>query len=111
MAHYAFIKDDIVVEVITGKDETETIDGLIPEEWYSQFRGLKCVRTSFNSTIRGTFAAIGYSYNEDEDIFIAPQPFPSWTRNGSFWDAPVAMPNDEQKYSWNEQEGTWNVIS
>ena len=24
MAHYAFIKDNIVTEVITGKDETET---------------------------------------------------------------------------------------
>jgi hypothetical protein len=111
MAHYAFLDDNnIVIEVITGKDETELIDGITPEEWYSQFRGMKCVRTSFNSTIRGTFASVGYSYNEVENIFIAPQPFASWTRNGSFWQAPVAMPDDGQKYSWNESEGIWYVI-
>lgn len=75
MAHYAFINEEnVVVEVITGIDETELIEGKIPEEWYGEFRGLKCVRTSYNSTIRFNYAGIGYTYDEANDAFIAPSP-------------------------------------
>jgi hypothetical protein len=71
MAHYAFLdKDNVVTEVITGKDETETIDGLSPEEWYGNFRGQKCVRTSYNGKIRGNYAGQGYWYLPAEDIFV-----------------------------------------
>ena len=74
MAHYAFLNEDnIVTEVIVGKDETETIDGLSPEQWYGDFRGQKCVRTSYNSRIRKHYAGIGYSYNSDLDAFISPK--------------------------------------
>jgi len=72
MAHYAFLnKDNIVTEVIVGKDETETIDGLSPEEWYGDFRGQKCVRTSYNGKIRKNYAGIGYIYDQDRDAFYA----------------------------------------
>lgn len=75
MAHYAFLdENNIVTEVITGKDENEILDGLIPEEWYANFRGQKCVRTSYNSKIRFNYAAIGYSYDPIDDAFIAPAP-------------------------------------
>lgn len=75
MAHYAFLdKNNIVVEVIVGKDETELIDGLKPETWYAQFRGQDCVRTSYNGKIRHNFAGIGYRYDEGADAFIAPMP-------------------------------------
>jgi hypothetical protein len=75
MAYYAFLNDkNIVTEVITGIDETELIEGLDPETWYGNFRGQKCVRTSFNSRIRYNFAAIGYNYDLDKDAFIAPRP-------------------------------------
>ena len=75
MAHYAFLdENNIVTEVITGKDETELIDGLTPEEWYGNYRGQRCVRTSYNNKIRGIYAGIGFSYNEQEDIFVEPQP-------------------------------------
>jgi hypothetical protein len=111
MAHYAFIdSNNMVTEVITGVDETQLIEGLKPEIWYGNFRGQTCVRTSYNGKIRGTYAGIGYSYNSEEDIFIAPQPFPSWIRNGSFWDPPVPMPT-EGRWEWNEEEGAWNDIS
>jgi hypothetical protein len=71
MAHYAFINDDnIVTEVITGKDETQLLDGLTPEEWYGNFRGQKCIRTSYNGNIRKNFAGIGYTYDEIRDAFI-----------------------------------------
>ena len=111
MAHYAFLNDNIVTEVIVGIDENELIEGKTPEIWYGEFRGQQCVRTSYNGKIRGTYAGIGYSYNEEEDIFVTPQPYPSWTRNGSFWEAPVPMPNDELDYQWDEENGSWNVIS
>ena len=73
MAHYAFLdENNIVTEVITGIDETELIEGLSTEEWYGNFRGQKCVRTSYNNNIRGVYAGIGYSYDEVNDVFVAP---------------------------------------
>jgi hypothetical protein len=75
MAHYAFLNENsIVIEVIPGKDETELIDGLDPETWYGNYRGQKCVRTSYNGKIRYNYAGIGYSYDADADAFIAPRP-------------------------------------
>lgn len=75
MAHYAFIDEsNIVVEVITGKDETELIDGITPEQWYGNFRGLTCIRTSYNNKIRFNYAGIGYTYNPIDDAFIPPMP-------------------------------------
>ena len=72
MAHYAFLdENNIVVEVIVGIDETETIEGLDPESWYSAFRGQICKRTSYNANIRGKFAGIGDSYDETNDIFVS----------------------------------------
>ena len=75
MAHYAFLNDEnIVTEVITGKDENELIDGLSPEEWYGNFRGQKCIRTSFNNNIRFNYASIGFTYDPIDDAFIPPMP-------------------------------------
>ena len=75
MAHYAFLDDsNIVTEVIVGKDETELIDGLTPEEWYAEFRGQRCIRTSYNGKIRYNYAGIGYTYDPIDDAFIAPMP-------------------------------------
>ena len=71
MAHYAFLdENNIVTEVIVGIDETELIEGLDPETWYGNFRGQKCVRTSFNGNIRYNYAGIGYSYDPIDDAFI-----------------------------------------
>jgi len=111
MAHYAFLdEDNIVTEVIVGIDETELIEGLDPETWYGNFRGQTCKRTSYNNSIRGTYAGIGFSYNEEEDIFVVPQPYPSWIRNGSFWQAPNPMPNDGKMYRWNEDDLSWDEV-
>lgn len=75
MAHYAFLNDNnIVTEVITGKDETETIDGLTPEKWYGNFRGQKCIRTSINNKIRFNYAGIGMEYDPIDDAFIPIPP-------------------------------------
>ena len=75
MAHYAFLdNDNIVIEVITGIDETELIEGLDTETWYGNFRGQVCKRTSYNNNIRKNYAGIGYTYDEARDAFISPKP-------------------------------------
>lgn len=75
MAHYAFLdENNIVTEVIPGKDENELLDGLTPEEWYGNFRGQRCVRTSYNGNIRYNYAGIGFTYDPIDDAFIAPMP-------------------------------------
>ena len=108
MAHYAFLdENNIVTEVIVGIDENELIDDLTPEQWYAEFRGQPCVRTSYNSNIRGTYAGLGMTYNPDEDIFITIQPFPSWVRVGSFWEAPVPMPTTAGMWTWDEDSLSW----
>lgn len=74
MAHYAFLdENNIVTEVIVGIDETELIEGLEPEQWYGNFRGQRCVRTSYNGNIRKNYAGIGYTYDEARDAFIPPK--------------------------------------
>jgi hypothetical protein len=75
MAHYAFLdKNNIVTEVITGIDETELIEGLNPEIWYSNFRGQPCKRTSYNGNYRKNYAGVGFTYDAVRDAFIAPKP-------------------------------------
>lgn len=110
MAHYAFLdKNNLVTEVIVGIDETELIEGLDPEIWYGNFRGQLCKRTSYNNNIRGVYAGVGMSYNFDEDIFIVPQPYPSWIRAGSFWNPPIPYPTDAEFYVWNEEDQSWDL--
>ena len=71
MAHYAFLDDNnIVTEVIVGIDETELIEGLSPEEWYGNYRGQTCKRTSYHGNIRGRYAGKGMRYDETLDEFV-----------------------------------------
>jgi hypothetical protein len=122
MAHYALIdEDNIVVNVITGKDEGE--DGIDWEDYYGTFTGLTCKRTSYNThanqhsnggePFRKNYAAIGMIWDEARDAFYYPKPFESFALNEEtcLWEAPFPMPNDGNLYSWNEEEGAWNVIS
>jgi hypothetical protein len=75
MAHYAFLDDsNMVTEVIVGLDETELIEGKLPEDWYAEFRGQRCLRTSYNGKIRYNYAGIGFTYDPIDDAFIAPAP-------------------------------------
>lgn len=109
MAHYAFLdENNVVIEVIVGKDETELIDGLSPEEWYGNYRGQVCKRTSYNNNIRKQYAGIGYAYNETADVFIAPKPFASWSLDANYdWQAPIDYPADGKFYSWDEANQVW----
>jgi hypothetical protein len=74
MAHYAFLDDNnIVTEVIPGRDEWEEVDGITDwEQAYSEVRGQVCKRTSYNGNIRYNYAGVGYTYDPVDDAFIAP---------------------------------------
>ena len=109
MAHYAFLdENNVVTEVIVGIDEKELIEGLTPEVWYGNFRGQVCKRTSYNNNIRKQYAGIGFTYNETADVFIKPQPFPSWLLDENYdWQAPIDYPADGKRYSWDEANQVW----
>jgi hypothetical protein len=76
MAHYAFLdENNVVTEVITGRNENEVVDGITDwEKAYGDYRGQKCVRTSYNGNIRYNYAGIGFTYDPIDDAFIAPAP-------------------------------------
>ena len=109
MAHYAFLdSNNVVTEVITGIDETELIEGLDTETWYGNFRGQVCKRTSYNNKIRKQYAGRGYKYDATADVFITPQPYPSWILNANHdWQPPTPMPVDDKKYAWFEPNKVW----
>lgn len=110
MAHYAFLdENNIVTEVIVGRNEDETVDGVSNwETYYGQLRNQVCKRTSYNNNIRKQYAGIGYTYDAVADVFIAPKPFPSWSLDSNYdWQAPIAHPADGKDYSWDEANQVW----
>jgi hypothetical protein len=111
MAHYAFLdENNVVTEVITGRNEDEIVDGISDwEAFYGELRGQKCIRTSYNGKIRKNFAGIGFSYDEALDAFIAPQPFTSWilSQDTCQWEAPEPYPTDGGVYIWDETVLEW----
>jgi hypothetical protein len=70
------------------------------------------VQTSYNNNIRKNHAGIGYTYDEDRDAFIPKKPYASWILNeeNCQWEAPSAMPDDDNKYTWNESTTTWDIV-
>jgi hypothetical protein len=111
MAHYAFLdENNIVTEVITGRNEDEIIDGISDwEAYYGNFRGQTCKRTSYNNNIRKNYAGIGYTYDPVKDAFIAPKPYPSWILDETTctWKSTIDHPTDGGFYFWNEDLMTW----
>lgn len=125
MAHYALIdSNNIVVNVITGVDETTTqvdLDGKevggSSEAWEQFYEnqpwnaGLTCKRTSYNNNIRKHYAGIGYTYSADLDVFIPPKPYHSWTLNENHeWQPPTPMPIDNNRYYWDAATELWVLI-
>lgn len=110
MAHYAFLdENNIVTEVITGRNEDELVNGISDwETYYGQLRNQVCKRTSYNGNIRKQYAGIGFTYDETADVFITPQPFPSWSLDANYdWQAPIQRPADGKLYVWNEDDQVW----
>ena len=116
MAHYAYLdKNNIVVTITVGKDETELINGLDTETYYAQGTPYTVKRTSYNAATNGfrkNYAGIGYIYDEERDAFITPKPFDSWILNEETcqWEAPEEYPADGKRYYWNENHKNWEEV-
>lgn len=124
MAHYAYLdENNIVVDVITGRDEDDRTGGITDwEQYYGNLRGMRCKRTSYNSHggfnrrtlddgFRMNYAGVGFFYDDERDAFIPPKPFDSWLFNeeSCLWDSPIPMPDDDHHYHWDEDNGEWVV--
>jgi hypothetical protein len=107
MAHYAWIdENNLVVKVTVGVDETELLNGLDPETFYTKATGYNIKRTSYNHNIRKQYAGIGFTYDAFNDVFIAPQPYPSWSLDENFdWQPPTPKP--EGLWYWDEDSLNW----
>ena len=70
------------------------------------------VHSSGGTPLRKNHAGIGYTYDENRDAFIPPKPYTSWVLNEStcLWEAPVAYPQDNNQYNWNEQNQSWDLF-
>ena len=115
MAHFAKIGiGNIVekVEVVSNNIATTEQAGVDFLRNLYNDQNAQWFQTSYNNNIRKNFAGIGYQYDQTRDAFIAPKPYPSWTLNETTcqWEAPVAYPDDDNNYSWNETNQTWEVI-
>jgi hypothetical protein len=99
--------DNKVIRVLVGDNNDPAGDE--GYQWLIDNLGGTWIKTSYNSNIRGTYAGIGYIYNPDEDIFVTPQPYPSWTRSGSFWNPPTPRPT-EGFWTWDESSLSWVEI-
>jgi hypothetical protein len=114
MSHFAKVTDGKVVQVIVAEKEFfDTFVDSSPGTW---------LQTSYNThgnqhpegrPLRGNYAGIGYTYDATNDVFYAPQPYPSWILNNTtwLWEAPVAMPTDDKKYKWNESITNWEEVT
>ena len=70
------------------------------------------VHNNNGTPFRKNHAGIGYTYDEDRDAFIPKKPFNSWILNETtcLWNAPVAYPQDGNRYTWNESTLTWDIV-
>lgn len=118
MAHFAELDENNIVTRVIVVHNNELLDGETESEvkgvgfCVSLFGGSNWVQTSYNGNIRKQFAGIGYTYDDTNDVFIAPQPYPSWSLDDSFdWQPPTPMPEDDNLYIWNEENQTWEEVT
>ena len=118
MAHFAELDENNIVTRVIVVHNNELLDTSGNEseakgvEFCSTLFGhTNWVQTSYNSNIRKQFAGTGYTYDSDSDVFVAPQPYPSWSLDdNSDWQAPTPMPEDDNMYSWNEETQSWDLV-
>ena len=118
MAHFAQIDENGTVQQVIVVSNDNCCGGEFPasescgQAFINQL-GLAGTwrQTSYNSNFRKRYAGIGYTYNEENDVFIPPQPFPSWTLDEEFyWKAPVPYPEEDSEYYWDEENQTWVLM-
>ena len=97
------VSNDIAVNEQAGIDFLRHLYNDQNAQWF---------QTSYNNNIRKNFAALGYTYDQSRDAFIPKKPFNSWILNEETcnWEAPVAYPDDDKRYTWNEETTTWDLV-
>ena len=113
MAHFAELDENNIVlrVVVVGDEDTADDQGNEVEEvgvaFCENLLGGTWIQTSYNDNIRKQYAGIGYTYNQDADVFIAPQTFPSWSLDDNYdWQPPTPMPEGNTWY-WDEDSLSW----
>ena len=104
MAYFAKIVDGIVERVIVAEDSFfDTFVDDSAGQW---------IETKMDGSIRKNYAGVGFSYDATRDAFIPVKPHLSWVLNEDScrWEAPVAHPNDDNMYTWNETTQTWDEV-
>ena len=106
MSHWAEIDNaNKVIQVLVGDNNDPSGDE--GYQWLLDNLGGNWIQTSYNHNFRKQFAGIGYRYDAVNDVFIAPQPYPSWSLDQNFdWQPPTPMPTDGRWY-WNEDSLSW----
>ena len=113
MAHFAKLGvGNIVLRVTVVANDIATTEQA-GVDFLNNLYGTRDVwkQTSYNGNIRKNYAGIGFKYDQTRDAFITPKPFNSWTLNETtcLWEAPVALPDTENRYNWNEETTTWDL--
>ncbi len=111
MSHFAEIDPNggTVLRVLVVPDEQEHRG----QDFLANDLGLGgvWVQTSYNANIRYNYAGIGYTYDATRDAFISPKPYGSWLLDEETcqWEPPIPMPQDENFYTWNEEQLNWEI--
>lgn len=124
MAHFAQLdENNTVIQVIVVGNRRLYDFGLQAE---SELKGIEYCKslygedtiwkqTSYNSNFRYNYAGIDSTYDPENDAFIPPKPYDSWTLNTTtfLWEAPVPLPEENpENYNWDEDTQTWvNIFS
>jgi len=105
MSHFAKIENNIVTEVIVAEQDFIN-SGAVGDSFL-------WVQTSYNGNFRKNFPGVGFSYDANRDAFIPPKQYKSWILNETTcqWEAPVAYPDDDNDYEWNESDQQWDEVS
>jgi hypothetical protein len=111
MGHFAKVVDGKVTQVIVAEpDFFDTFVDSSPGAWIqTSYNTIANTHTQGKTPLRGNYAGVGYTYDQANDVFYAPQPFPSWVLNNTTWtwEAPTPMPTDGKFYKWDESTISW----
>jgi len=115
MSHFAKVVDGKVTQVIVAEpDFFDTFVDSSPGAWIqTSYNTIGGQHTQGGTPLRGNYAGIGYTYDHTNDVFYAPQPFPSWTISAPTWtwEAPTPMPTDGKIYKWDEPTLAWVEVT
>jgi hypothetical protein len=112
MAHWAEIDENNTVIRVTVGDNNDP-NGDEGYQWLVDNLGGTWIKASYNSRIRKNYPSSGFRYDLELDAFIPPKPFASWVLNEETaqWEAPVARPEGEGNYVWDEETTSWEELN